>query len=83
MRRPIPQPIAPDLMRAMFYHIEDALGAPDDARCDHTHRNAQGWCDAHAVDAAPVLAWLRATGGYCDCEALMNSARHADTGGVL
>ena len=76
MRKPVPQPLAPDLMRAMFHHIEDGLGDPFAGRCDHTHRNVQAWCDANGVDAPPVLNWLRATGGYCDCEALMNSASH-------
>jgi hypothetical protein len=40
--------------------------------CDNTLHKSQRWLEQRGHDAASVLAWLRAHGGYCDCEVLLN-----------
>lgn len=71
-------PLAADAAPRLFTHIAQALGSPDEARCNHNHRLAREWCDANDADWPTVEAWLLSTGGFCDCEVLFNSASKID-----
>lgn len=41
--------------------------------CDHTLRRCLAWLEAKGLEPGPVISWLQETGGYCDCEVLLNS----------
>jgi hypothetical protein len=65
-RLPLPDPE----MEALFDILDQRLS---EVACDHTRRLTDAWLTSrgHAVD--PVHLWLDETGGFCDCEVLMNS----------
>jgi len=63
-------PLPPDQLQQLFDWLDTELAEQD---CDHTLRLVQAWCAQAGVEAGPVEAWLRANGGYCDCEALLNA----------
>lgn len=63
-------PLPAEQLQQLFDWLETALS---ERGCDHTLGLVQQWCARADVDAAPVEAWLRANGGYCDCEALANA----------
>lgn len=73
MKRASDSPTLAD-KRAMIGHVFAQLGKPDDRRCNHTFRHARDWCEGNGIPWQPMQDWLKATGGYCDCEALLNSA---------
>lgn len=45
--------------------------------CDHSRRLTMAWLKSRGHDVEVVLAWLDSTGGYCDCEVLLNSLNRA------
>src|SRR5262249_37760241 len=40
--------------------------------CDHTHRFTEEWARQESVDWHDLLDILEASGGYCDCEVVLN-----------
>jgi hypothetical protein len=68
-------PLPLDDLRAMI----SALGAElPRVGCDNTLRLASSWLASRGIDAAPVLAWLKRHGAYCDCEVMLNVMPEAD-----
>ena len=66
----------PDFSRLMF-----ALDKEMDFKngCRHTYKNFYKACNLleelrnYKIDRDKTLEWMKATGGYCDCEILLNS----------
>lgn len=73
---------SPEDARALFGHVAQHLGSPDDCRCDHTLRHAREWSEANGLSWPETRTWLHSIGGYCDCEVLLNSAAPANAGSV-
>jgi hypothetical protein len=63
-------PLPEEKMQALFDMLDAEL--PEQG-CDHTLRLTHAWLDAEGLPVEPVIEWLRANGGYCDCEALANA----------
>ena len=57
-------------MEAMFSVLDERLSG---VACDHSRRLTDAWLSERGHPLAPVHAWLDETGGFCDCEILMNS----------
>jgi hypothetical protein len=66
---PLPDPDLSALFAALDDHLERAS-------CGHTLEFTRAWLTARGHDVDRVCDWLRSTGGYCDCEAAMNSRGH-------
>lgn len=56
-------------LAALFDHLDARLG---EAACDHTLSLTTAFLTGRGLDVARVSAWLRESGGYCDCEVLAN-----------
>jgi hypothetical protein len=65
-RLPLPDP----QLHALFQFVDVAVARDG---CDHSHRATIGWLQRNQIDPAPVIDWLRHTGGHCDCEVIANS----------
>jgi hypothetical protein len=63
-------PLPDERMKALFDVLDTELSIRG---CDHTLRLTRGWLAAEGLPAEPVIEWLRANGGYCDCEASANA----------
>jgi hypothetical protein len=63
---PIPAP----MMKALFDYIDGKLSSTE---CDHTLRYAKEFIQERQLPETKTLAWLKAAGGHCDCEALSNA----------
>lgn len=61
-------PLPLEALRALFDHLDDALGAG----CDHSLRFTRRFLQQQALADEAVIPWLQAHGGYCDCEVLAN-----------
>jgi hypothetical protein len=59
-------------LQALFDWLDAEL---PQRKCDHTLRLSREWLAEQNIEVAPVEAWLRENGGYCDCEALANAAQ--------
>lgn len=54
----------------LFTFLEESM---EKSSCDHTHRFTEQWLENHfAEHKVEVMEEMRKTGGYCDCEVLMN-----------
>jgi len=63
-------PLPDDRMQALFDMLDVEFPRQG---CDHTLRLTRGWLSAQCLSVEPVVEWLRANGGCCDCEALANA----------
>ena len=63
------RPIEPRQLRALFDVLDRELAVHG---CDNTCARTKRWLAENDLPVAKVLAWLRARGGYCDCEVVMN-----------
>ena len=63
-------PLPDDQMQALFDMLD--VEFPQQG-CDHSLRLTRAWLIASNIPVEPVVDWLNANGGYCDCEALANS----------
>ena len=63
-------PLPDDRMQALFDMLDSEFLTHG---CDHTLRLTCGWLVAEGLPVEPVVEWLRANGGNCDCEALANA----------
>ena len=55
-------------LRALF----DFLDREGAQQCDHTLRETIQFLRQRGLDVERVVPWLRAHGGYCDCEVIFN-----------
>ena len=46
--------------------------------CNCTLENTKSFCELHKLDFEYIEERLNDTGGFCDCEVLMNSMEHLD-----
>ena len=67
---PVEPPISYENLRALF----DYLNRPDPPPCTHTHKETIEFLKARDLPVEPTTAWLRANGGFCDCEVIFNVA---------
>jgi hypothetical protein len=63
-------PLPDDQMKSLFDMLDVEFPRQG---CDHTLRLTRAWLAANGLPVEPVVAWLEANGGYCDCTALANS----------
>ena len=58
-------------VKKLFKYIEAQLKS---APCDHTLRHTEQWLKDNLTDekAEKALEEIKAQGGYCDCEVLLN-----------
>jgi hypothetical protein len=63
-------PLADELLEEMFAVLDAQLQSEP---CDHTLRLTRSWAESRNADFPLLEKWLRDTGGYCDCEVLLNS----------
>ncbi len=65
---PTAPPISYDNLKSLF----DYLDRPDPPPCDHTHKETIEFLKENGLPVVPTVAWLKANGGYCDCEVIYN-----------
>ena len=63
-------PIPSKELRALFAW----LARPDAPACVHAHKDTIRFLVNQSLPVDPVLKWLRAGGGYCDCKVLSEVA---------
>jgi hypothetical protein len=61
-------PIPYDDVAALFTY----LNRPNPRRCTNTLAEATEFLRSRRLPVEPTLRWLRANGGYCDCEVILN-----------
>jgi hypothetical protein len=61
-------PISHDDIAALFTY----LNRPDPRRCTNTLADTAEFLRSRRLPVEPTLRWLRANGGYCDCEVILN-----------
>jgi hypothetical protein len=62
-------PVGTDELSGLFDYVDAKLQEHD---CDHTLRYSTEFAEASRWDVEKIVESLRANGGYCDCEILMN-----------
>lgn len=62
-------PVSPDALTGLFDHVEVRVQEND---CDETLRFSIEFAEQSYWEVNKITEWLRANGGYCDCEVLMN-----------
>ncbi|HET7539506.1 MAG TPA: DUF2695 domain-containing protein [Polyangiaceae bacterium] len=60
-------------LAALFDHVEDAI---ERSGCDHSLRFTASWLEQQRHESESVVTWLRAHGGFCDCEVVANVRDH-------
>lgn len=66
-------PAGPPLSTTMLRQLIGAVNAVVwVAGCDHTLRHTRAYLRTNHFAVEPVVDWLRAHGGYCDCELGLN-----------
>jgi hypothetical protein len=66
-------PVADPVLESLFDFVESNV---DDHGCNHSLRFTTQWISEHEQPEKPILEWLAAHGGYCDCEVAANAADH-------
>ena len=69
-----PPPIVgdPPLEWGDVFALMDWLARPGAPACAHAHKETIHFLLDHALPVDPMLRWLRACGGYCDCKVLLD-----------
>lgn len=62
-------PISVVDLRNLFDYLDEHIGA---SGCDDTLQLTLAYLAQKKLPAETVTAWLKKTGGYCDCEVLAN-----------
>lgn len=66
-------PFEGSFMEELFAAVADAV---EKSGCDHSLAATERWLDSHKLPRQETIAWLKANGGYCDCEVIANAADH-------
>lgn len=66
-------PLDDKALEQLFAAVDVSL---EKGGCDHTLRFTLQWLSQREQDAEPTLTWLRAQGGFCDCEVIANAYDH-------
>jgi len=61
-------PISYDDLKALF----EWLDRPNPPPCDHSHKETEQFLRKHGLPIGQTLDWLKANGGFCDCEVIFN-----------
>lgn len=72
-------PLPDEELSALFHAVESGLR---EAGCDHSLRVTRRWLAGKTHDPEKVIAWLRANGGFCDCEVAANARDHWENNNV-
>jgi len=51
----------------------DYLDEPDHPPCDHTLKATRKFLAGNKLPVRSTVKWLKANGGYCDCEVMLNT----------
>ncbi len=62
-------PMSREQFRELFDYLDEQL---ESNGCNRDFTWTTKFLNAHQIPPAPVIAFLKENGGYCDCEALMN-----------
>ena len=62
-------PLSNAELGSLFEFVETSV---DQNGCDNSRRFTEKWLGLNKVAPEPVLNWLEANGGFCDCEVLQN-----------
>jgi hypothetical protein len=63
-------PMSLDNFKMLFDYLDNEL---QEKKCDDDHEITRACLNVIGVEnAEKILGWLRAKGGYCDCEVLAN-----------
>jgi len=63
-------PMSRDNFKMLFDYLDSELKAK---KCDDDHEITRTYLNVIGVEnTEKILGWLRAKGGYCDCEVLAN-----------
>lgn len=62
-------PMSREQFRELFDYLDEQL---ESNGCNNDFTWTTKFLNAHRILPAPVIAFLKENGGYCDCEALMN-----------
>lgn len=62
-------PLDEEQLGALVAFVEGQLAADG---CDHTLRRAELWARDHGVGWEALRSGLEESGGFCDCEVVMN-----------
>lgn len=62
----------PPISYAQVRNLFERLNRPNPPPCDHTLRETVEFLRENSLPVEPTIAWLRANGGYCDCEVIFN-----------
>ena len=63
-------PLSDEKFQALFDEVNEHL---ENEGCDRTRRFTEQWLSRNLIAVEPVLSWLEANGGYCDCEVIANA----------
>jgi hypothetical protein len=61
-------PISYDDLKALFEYLD----RPNPPACDHSHKECLEFLNGRKLPVDATLAWLKANGGFCDCEVIFN-----------
>ena len=61
-------PIWYDDLKSLFEYLD----RPNSPECDHSHTECVVFLKGRKLPVDATLAWLKANGGYCDCEVIFN-----------
>jgi len=70
----VKQPAEPPISYEDLGRLFEALDQPNPPDCTHTLAETEAFLKSHNLPVALTLDWLRANGGFCDCEVIMNVA---------
>lgn len=62
-------PMSREQFRELFDYLDEQL---ESSGCNNDFTWTTKFLNTHRIPPAPVIAFLKENGGYCDCEALMN-----------
>lgn len=62
-------PMSREQFRELFDYLDEQL---ESNGCNRDFTWTTKFLNAYQIPPAPVIAFLKENGGYCDCEALMN-----------
>lgn len=68
-------PASLDVLEELFDLVDKAL---EEHGCNHTYRFTRKWIETSELQEEPIVLWLQANGGYCDCEVIANVEPYVD-----
>lgn len=63
-------PLADEVLEKLFADVDAAVELTG---CDHTLRFTERILTMNGNDLEPTMTWLKAHGGFCDCEVVANA----------